>query len=205
MRRSRRTYWSVMEGFSLMIAKNGYANRGLVFSLVVALCVLPNAVRAQAGDSGFSLGLSSGFVRASDAGLPLIIGGVPQFEPGGFGYYMQTTLTMPSPLRMIRPRADLLFADWGQHLTALTGNLVFTPISSKKVAPYLLAGAGAYGMQGAGVKAGWTLGAGLRLPGEKWSVTIESRVHAFIRANAWPEGSKRSRSVFMPIGLGIHF
>src|SRR5256885_7021156 len=151
-------------------------------SLVATIFLLPAAASGEAGATGFSLGLSSGFVRASEAGESLIIGGIPQFEPGGFGYYMQTTLEMPSPLRVIRPRADLFFADWGQHLTALTGNLVLTPFSSKKVAPYLLAGAGAYSMSGVAVKSGWTLGAGLRLPGEKWSVTIESRIHAFHRA-----------------------
>jgi hypothetical protein len=120
------------------------------------------------------------------------------------------TLEFPSPVRFVRPRADLFFADWGGgHVTALTANLLLAPISGKRVAPYALAGAGAYTQGGSAVKAGWTLGLGLRLPGELRAVTVESRVHAFLRAqrNVLPydDMGSRWRYVVTPIGLGIQF
>ena len=172
-----------------------------------ALMLAPAGARAQTTTDGFSLGLTSGFAQ----------GPASPFSSSSLGYYVLPTLEFPSFMRVFRPRVDGLFADWGAgRATALTGNLLFTPISGKRVAPYLLAGAGAYAMPGAGVKAGWTLGAGLRLPSALRAITIESRVHAFLRARprdgfidtplgrVWaPEG--RWGYIWAPIGLGIQF
>jgi hypothetical protein len=77
-------------------------------------------------------------------------------------------------------------------------------VATKRFAPYVLAGAGAYSVQGSGYKSGWTLGAGLRLPGEEWSVTIESRMHAFVQTTTGTS-DERWRNIVTPIGLGIQF
>ena len=157
------------------------------------------AASAQTADSGFSFGLGGGFAKGF--ALPS--------ATSTLGYYMLSTLEFPSPLRVLRPRADLLFADWGSsRMTTLTGNLLFTPISGKRIAPYALAGAGAYAVPGSTPKSGWTLGLGLRLPGEARAFTIESRLHSFLRAkqNFLPnDAGGRWRYVWTPIGLGIQF
>ena len=173
-----------------MIKKRG----GLLPLIMPALCLaaatlfLAAPASAQAGANGFSFGVGGGFARASS-----------------FGYYVLSTLELPSPVHVLRPRADLFFADWGQHVTGLTANVLVTPLSGKRLAPYALAGAGAYSMPGTIVKAGWTLGVGLRLPGEARSVTIESRMHAYLRGNGPEFGSSRWRYLYAPIGLGIQF
>jgi hypothetical protein len=105
----------------------------------------------------------------------------------------------------MRPRADLFFADWGQHVTGLTANVLLTPLSGKRLAPYALAGAGAFSMPGSNPKAGWTLGLGLRLPSELRSVTVESRMHAYLRGHGPEFGSSRWRYLYAPIGLAIQF
>ncbi|MFL5639566.1 MAG: hypothetical protein ACJ78M_09335 [Gemmatimonadaceae bacterium] len=164
------------------------------FALALAASITFEAIpaSAQQASEGFSLGLGGGFAKAPS-----------------LGYYMQTTLEFPSVLRVFRPRLDGLFADWGSgHVESLTANVVFTPIAGKRVAPYLLAGAGAYATPGSIVKSGWTLGAGLRLPGEFRAITIESRVHAFLRArHEYPASYDvgRWRYLWAPIGLGIQF
>ena len=176
----------------------------VVLPFFATIFLLPAAASAQAGGNGFSLGFGGGFARASGEDVPYILVGSPLPDMGGIGYYMQATLETPSPFRMIRPRADLFFADWGEHVTGLTGNLLLTPVVTKRFAPYVLAGAGGYAMQGYRVRSGWTIGAGLRLPGEKWSVNIETRVHSFVKT-VTGTSDKKWRSVFTPIGLGIQF
>jgi len=174
------------------------ARCGVAISLASLLAI--GSLSAQTADDGFSLGLGGGFAKGFTA--PSIA------SRGGIGYYMQSTLEMPSPFRVLRPRADFVFADWGSQMLGLTGNLLFSPLSGKRVAPYLLAGAGAYTVEGARVKSGWTLGLGLRLPGEARSITVESRVHSFLRASPDPfpyDTGNRWRTVWAPIGLGIQF
>ena len=173
------------------IFKFVFASMGLV------LGAMPLGAQTRAND--FSLGLGGGFARGSTS----------PFNSTNFGYYVLSTLEFPSPLRAFRPRADLLFADWGEHVTALTANVIVNPITGRRVSPYLLAGAGAYSMPGSAIKPGWTLGAGLRLPGDLRAITIESRVHAFLRGsqqNLPASGTdSRWRYVWAPIGLGIQF
>lgn len=157
------------------------------------------AASAQTTDSGFSLGLGGGFAKES----------APPVGSNTTGYYVLSTLEFPSLLSVLRPRADLIFADWGSsRMTALTGNVLFTPISGKRIAPYALAGAGAYASLGAGLKSGWTLGLGLRLPRETRAITIESRLHSFlgVKQDFRPNDvSGRWRYVWTPIGFGIQF
>jgi hypothetical protein len=164
-------------------------------SLAAATLFLAAPASAQTGANGFSFGVGGGFARGSSS---------PGFS-GSFGYYVLSTLELPSPVHVLRPRADLFFADWGQHVTALTANVLVTPLSGKRLAPYAIAGAGAYSMPGSNPKAGWTLGVGLRLPGELRSVTIESRMHAYLRGHGPEFGSSRWRYLAAPIGLGVQF
>jgi hypothetical protein len=169
---------------------------GLTMAAVTAFGASP--ATAQAAADGFSLGLAGGFARGSAS----------PFGTSSLGYYVLTALEFPTPVRAFRPRLDGFFADWGSgHVEALTGNVLFTPISGKRVAPYALIGAGAYST-GATPKAGWTMGAGLRLPGEFRAIVVESRVHAFLRAgptNVPPYYPSRWQYMVMPIGLGIQF
>lgn len=170
---------------------------GLGLVLLATAVFGANPASAQTVADGFSVGLGGGFARGSSSPL----------SSSTIGYYVLTNLEFPSPVRVFRPRADVFFAEWGgEHVTALTANVLFTPVSGRLVAPYALAGAGAYSMPGSAVRAGWTLGAGLRLPGELRALTVESRVHAYLRANGQgipPES--RWRYLFAPIGLGIQF
>jgi hypothetical protein len=168
-----------------------------VLSAVVALTVFGAVpVSAQAAANGFSLGLAGGFARPSSSSSP--------FNSTNLGYYVLGTLETPSLFRVFRPRIDGFYADWGEHVSSLTGNLLFIPVAGKRVAPYILAGAGAYAAPGSAVKAGWTLGAGLRLPGELRTITIESRAHVFLKDRP-QDNSQRWRYLFTPIGLGIQF
>jgi hypothetical protein len=169
------------------------------FVVAAATLIAVTAASAQTADDGFSLGLGGGFAK----------GFATPFSGSTIGYYVLPTLEFPSLLRVLRPRADLLFADWGaSRVTAFTGNFLFTPLSGKRIAPYALAGAGAYAVRGSPLKSGWTLGLGLRLPGEAHAITIESRVHAFLAPkNNFPsfDTGSRWRYVWAPIGLGIQF
>jgi hypothetical protein len=160
-------------------------------ALVAAAVFGASSASAQRAAEGFSIGLAGGFSKASS-----------------IGYYVLATLEFPSPVKVLRMRADGLHADWGGgHVNALTANVLFTPVSGRRVEPYALAGAGAYTTGGSAVKSGWTLGAGLRLPGDLRAITLESRVHAFLRAREPLVYAAESRwqYVFAPIGLGIQF
>lgn len=159
-----------------------------VLSVVAGTLFLVAPASAQVGSSGFSLGVGGGFARASS-----------------MGYYMLSTLEFPSPFRVLRPRADVFFADWGEHVTAVTANVLVTPFSAKSVAPYALAGAGAYSEPGSNPKSGWTLGLGLRLPGQFRSVVIESQMHGYLLGHVPEPGSSRWRYLFKPIGLVLQF
>jgi hypothetical protein len=174
--------------------------------VVAATGLLAASAVAQDGQSGFSLGVGGGFAQADQ----------------GIGYTLVSTLEFPSPVRMLRPRADLFYSNWGRwpNVAGLTGNVLLTPFSTKRVAPYLLAGVGAYLEEGANPKAGATFGLGLRLPGALRSVVIESQAHVYrlesprgtvnvISTTQGPivdPGSvKRNRVVWKPLGMTIQF
>jgi hypothetical protein len=175
--------------------------RTILSGVTAALFVAVSA--AAQGSSGFSLGVGGGFARSNDTGQ---------------GYELTSTLELPSAVSAIRPRFDLLLADLsdGPKLVAFTGNLLVTPFSSPKVAPYVLAGVGAYIEETSRPpKFGGQLGLGLRLPGQLRSVAIESVLHAYLLADPWSpfvpsqavvDGStSRSRLLWKPIGVTIQF
>jgi hypothetical protein len=170
---------------------------------VVAASVLLAAPASAQGSSGFSLGVGSGFAQASQ----------------GVGSTLLSTLEFPSPFSMVRPRVDAFYSNWGRwpNVAGFTGNLLLTPFSSARVAPYLLAGAGAYIEEDSNPKAGATFGFGLRLPGQFRSVVIESQAHVYRLAqprvgdrDAPPgaiddRGLRRNRIIWKPIGITIQF
>lgn len=177
-----------------------------IFSVVAGALFLAASAAAQQGSSGFSLGVGGGFARSNDLGL---------------GYELTSTLELPSPVSALRPRFDLVladFADQGPNLVALSANALVTPFSSPRVAPYLLAGVGAYMEETSRPpKFGGTLGLGLRLPGQLRSVVIESQVHVYLLADPWAEfqsassqgvvtgPTSRNRILWKPIGVTIQF
>lgn len=168
-------------------------------AMTAAVVLGGSSAFAQAGAEGFSPGIGGGFSRGPSSPYGSSI-----------GYHLLGTLELPSPTRFFRLRTDGLFAEWGAgRVTSLTGNVVFTPIAGKRVAPYVLAGAGGYASQGSGIDPGWTLGAGLRLPGELRSIVLESRMHVF-RAHERPfpgvmATGKNWQYLFTPIGFAIQF
>ena len=177
-----------------------------ILSVVAGTVFLAASATAQGGSSsGFSLGVGGGFARTNDTGL---------------GYELTSTLELPSPVSALRPRFDLMVAelDRGPKLIALTANLLATPFSSPRVAPYLLAGVGAYIEQTSRPpKFGGSLGLGLRLPGQFRTVVIESQLHVYLLADRWaaylgPNSNlvvdpafSTSRLMWKPIGLTIQF
>lgn len=174
-----------------------------ILSVVAGTLFLAASATAQGGSSGFSLGVGGGFARTNDTGL---------------GYELTSTLELPSPVSAVRPRFDLLLAEFdrGPKLLALTANALVTPFSSARVAPFLLAGVGAYVEQTSRPpKFGGTAGLGLRLPGQLRSVVIESQLHVYLLADRWAayqgpgvlvDGfSSRSRLFWKPIGVTIQF
>jgi hypothetical protein len=176
-----------------------------IFSVMAGALFFAASAAAQQRSSGFSLGVGGGFARSNNLGL---------------GYELTSTFELPSPVRGLRPRFDLVLADFdrGPSLVALSANALVTPFSSAGVAPYLLAGVGAYMEETSRPpKFGGTLGLGLRLPGQLRSVVIESQVHLYLLADPWAEfqsatsqgvvtgPTSRNRILWKPIGITIQF
>lgn len=175
-----------------------------VLSVVAGTLFLAASAAAQGGSSGFSLGVGGGFAQAPDQGV---------------GYTVLSTLEFPSPFSVLRPRADVFYSNWGSwpNVAGVTGNVLLTPFSTTRVAPYFLAGVGAYLEEGSNPKAGATFGFGLRLPGQLRSVVIESQAHVYLLDH--PRGQiyaytlegpqygsiKHSRAIWKPIGITIQF
>ena len=174
-----------------------------ILSVVAGTVFLAASATAQGGgSSGFSLGVGGGFAQADQ----------------GIGYMVLSTLEFPSPVRMLRPRADVFYSNWGRrpNVAGVTGNVLLTPFSTTSAAPYLLAGVGAYLEEDSKPKAGATLGLGLRLPGALRSVVIESQAHVYRleqprgptdippgASNDWT--ARRNRVIWKPIGITIQF
>lgn len=173
-----------------------------ILSTVCGAALFAASAAAQ-GSTGFSLGLGGGFAKSNDLGL---------------GYELTSTFEVPSPFNIVRPRFDLLYADFsdGPNLVALSANALVTPFSGPRVAPYLLLGMGAYLEETSRPpKFGGSLGLGLRLPGQFRSVGIESQLHVYLLADRWSayQGSQpiadpsftRNRLLWKPIGVTIQF
>jgi hypothetical protein len=172
-------------------------------SSVVAASVLLAAPASAQGSSGFSLGVGGGFAQATE----------------GIGYTILSTLELPSPFRVVKPRVDAFFADWAgaPHVTGITGNVLLMPFLSTSVEPYLLVGGGMYVEENAKPKTGGTLGIGLRLPGAFRTVMIESQVQLYLlneRRGPWnappgaviePSEFRSKRDIWKPIGITIQF
>jgi len=128
------------------------------------------------------------------------------------GYHALATLELRTPFTPLRMRADGLFADWGgARMSALTANMVLSPLPGAQAAPYALVGAGGYDVAGARPEGGFTLGVGIRLPSATRAVFIESRLHRFRRdrdaINPAYAAYERDqwRTIWTPLSLGIQF
>jgi hypothetical protein len=176
-----------------------------IVTVLAGSVFLAASASAQQGSSGFSLGVGGGFARSNDLGL---------------GYQLTSTLELPSPVSGVRPRFDLLLADFdrGPNLVAVSANALISPFSGPRVAPYLIAGVGAYMEETSRPpKFGGSLGLGLRLPGELRSIVIESQLHVYLLADRWAAyqgpysqlvadpSFSRNRILWKPIGITIQF
>jgi hypothetical protein len=164
---------------------------------------LAGASSAQEAKSGFSIGVGGGFAQGDQ----------------GIGYTLLSTLEFPSPFRAVKPRLDAFYSNWGRwpNVAGLTANVLVTPFSTTRVAPYLLVGGGAYLEENSNPKAGATFGLGLRLPGALRTLVIESQAHVYLlehpRGQIYAytldgpqyEGFKRATVIWKPIGLTIQF
>ena len=176
-----------------------FAQFGL--AMIAAVVLGGSPASAQAAAEGFSLGIGGGFSRGPSS----------PYSPSTIGYHLLGTLEFPSPTRFLRLRTDGLYAEWGAgRATSLTANVLLTPIPGKRVSPFLLAGAGGYSFQGSGIRPGWNVGAGLRLPGELRTIVLESRMHV-IRARQQSSPGviglniSKWQYLFTPIGFAIQF
>lgn len=170
-----------------------------------------HAAMAQDGFAGVTsrpviFGVSAGVTRGPSTSA---------VSPGGIGYQFQASLESRPILRVLSLRADGVFADWGpDRMTALTANAVLMPIPRLPVAPYLMAGGGAYTGPGQGIEPGWTVGAGLRVrTSARMAISLESRVHVhrdarYNRIVPVPQalwGTQPYRYVWQPFSLGVRF
>lgn len=168
----------------------------VVFSLIVLGTLLPNEGSAQSLVGRPSVGIAAGFSRG-----PL----------GDNGFHGLVRLESPTRWSGLRLRAEGLYAQWGgidvNDVQSATASAVVVLRPQARVAPYLIAGGGAYDL-GSVVKGGWTAGAGLRLRGS-WPVTIESRLHTFTSGAYYrPPGVQFDagrRTIYMPVSIGVQF
>ena len=97
------------------------------------------------------------------------------------GYSLQATASLRTPIPLLRLRADGLFGDAGvTQLKAFTGSALLSAPNRWAVAPYVMAGGGAYAEQGDRMTAGWNVGAGFSVEmGRKTRLFMEARMHAY--------------------------
>lgn len=153
---------------------------------------------------------------AGAASRPVIFGASGGFSQmsGGVGYQVQASLESRPLLRRLSVRTDGMFADWGAaQLAAFTANAVLLPFPRLAVAPYLMAGGGAYNQFHFGAQPGWTVGAGLRMrTSGRIAVTLESRMHAYrdprytqiIGPNSL-RTTEPYQYVWQPLSVGVRF
>lgn len=165
------------------------------------------------------IALSSAIAQSPEPRVTFALtGGVakgPQepYKTGTMGYSLGASMELRTPVRQLRLRPELLFADWQTNqVMALSGTVVLAPLQSRAVAPYLLVGAGGYKSPSESPRAGWNLGAGLRFDVGGRKVLVESRIHTFRIAHGVPLNLPSSsrlgpdwRTVWTPISLGFAF
>lgn len=134
----------------------------------------------------------------------------------GTGYHAVAAIDVRTPIRPLGIRAEGLFSDVGgvgvTRVTSIVGSATISPFPHSTFSPYAIAGAGGYATSGAGLRPGWSLGIGLRLPDLASHLVVESRVHAFRwDGRSLPVGTPAYTSddswkyVWMPVSLGIRF
>jgi hypothetical protein len=168
--------------------------------------------------AGLGVALSTSAAVAQDAQPRRfsagIAGGVARGPAGDIGYHALASFEIRTPLHQARIRVDGILADWGGSfetgpVTSLSLNAIVAPMPGKALSPYLLAGGGGYAGSGAGMQAGWSVGAGLSLRGAR-SVFIETRLHTYRRTEDFLADrpvlrGDKSASFWTPLGVGIRF
>lgn len=97
------------------------------------------------------------------------------------GYVARANLEVRTPVSFLQLRGEGLFATWsgGQRMSALTAGAVAAPAVRWRGVPYLVGGGGGYALaNGGGLRPGWTLGAGLRVPIGRQALVFETGMHA---------------------------
>jgi hypothetical protein len=155
----------------------------LAVTAVVALTTRP-ALAQQNTERPFTFGAAAGLARASNE----------------TGFHAAATIDLRTPVSALRLRFSSILA-----------SAVVSPFPHAKVSPYAIAGAGGYANFGDGMRAGWSLGLGVRLP-TATHLLVESRVHAFTwNGSDLPLGhpayttSDKWKYVWLPLGFGIRF
>jgi hypothetical protein len=170
----------------------------LAVTAVVALTTRP-ALAQQNTERPFTFGAAAGLARASNE----------------TGFHAAATIDLRTPVSALRLRAEGLYANWGgvgvNRFSSILASAVVSPFPHAKVSPYAIAGAGGYANFGDGMRAGWSLGLGVRLP-TATHLLVESRVHAFTwNGSDLPLGhpayttSDKWKYVWLPLGFGIRF
>ena len=151
----------------------------------------------------------------TDSRLTIGVATGPALTSGETGLHASVAIEVRTPVRPLRLRAEGLYARWGgvgvARFSSITANAIASPFPRTRISPYAIVGAGGYANFGDGMRAGWSVGAGLQFPNaSRW--LLESRLHAFSwDGRHFPLGhpahtlSDKSKFVWFPISLGIRF
>jgi hypothetical protein len=182
-------------GWSIVMKR---ARAGLGVTALIAPITRP-AIAQPNTDRPFTIGVATG----------------PALTSGETGFHASAAIDLRTPVSRVRLRAEGLHADWGgvgvTRFSSVLGSAILRPFPHATVSPYAIAGAGAYARFGDGMRAGWSIGVGARLP-KTSHLLVESRVHAFTwNGSDLPLGhpgytiSDKWKYVWMPFSLAIRF
>lgn len=181
---------------SWMVARCARVTFGV--TAVIALATRPASAQ-QGTQRPFAIGVGTGLAQSS----------------GETGFHASATIDLRTPVSPLRLRVEGLYANWGgvgvNRFSSILASAILSPFPQATVSPYAIAGAGGYANYGDGMRAGWSLGLGVRLPNAT-HLLVESRVHAFPwNGSDLPLGhpayttSDKWKYVWMPFSLGIRF
>jgi hypothetical protein len=164
-----------------------FIRRALAPAIVLCLVCRAGTARAQesVADRPFSFGI--GFGAAASPGL-----GVGSSGLGTLGFH--------APWRDTDFRLDGAVTTWpgndsGRRLSALTANLVYSPVKGL-IAPYVVGGFGGYAEPGRGLSFGGNVGVGAKASFGWFRPFVELREHMW--------SSDRTRRM-TPVTIGISF
>lgn len=129
------------------------------------------------------------------------------------GYAARANLELRTPVPFLGLRGEGLLAAWsgGQRMGALTVSAVAAPAVRWRAVPYVVGGGGGYALRnGGGLRPGWTLGAGLRVPIGRQALVLETGMHVIDTGDrlAPPNVSpapQRWQYTYTPLTIGWRF